>query len=133
MLARVALGVILLDGQRRTRRAITREAHIMSTKLDQLRADVAANRSVTESAIALLQGLKQKLDEAIVSDDSDAALQELSDSLESETAKLAQAVSANTPTVASVGEATAQTASPAPEDLPDGHPFKPAPEEPTAS
>lgn len=64
--------------------------------LDDLKTAVAQNRDVTESAITLLQGLKQKLDDAIASGDP-AALTQLSADLGSETTRLADAVSANTP------------------------------------
>lgn len=71
------------------------EKRIM-TALDNLRDQVARNKSVTDSAIVLLQGLKQKLDDAIASGDP-AAVQAVSDSLGTETDSLAAAVTANTP------------------------------------
>lgn len=69
------------------------EATIMSA-LENLRAQVEANTTVTESAITLLNGLKAKLDDAIASGDP-AAIQALSDSLGAETQRLADAVQAN--------------------------------------
>jgi len=66
----------------------------MGTVLDTLTADVAAATTVEDSAITLLQGLKAQLDAAGT---DPAALQALSASIESETAKLAAAVTANTP------------------------------------
>ena len=64
--------------------------------LDELKAKVAANTTVIGSAIALLQGLKAKLDEAIASNDP-AALKALSDELAATDQSLADAVAANTP------------------------------------
>lgn len=62
--------------------------------LTQLIQDVQNNASVIESAITLLQGLKEKLDAA----GTDATkLAELSASLESQTNSLAAAIAANTP------------------------------------
>jgi len=61
------------------------------TKLEQ---EVSENKTVMQSAVTLLQGLKQKLDEA----GTDAVkLKQLSDELDSNTNALAEAVSANTP------------------------------------
>ncbi len=64
--------------------------------LSELQDKVAALKTVGDSAIALLNGLKAALDAAIASNDP-AALQALSDSIGSETDALAAAVSANTP------------------------------------
>ncbi len=68
----------------------------MAQELDDLKAAVAAETEVTQSAIALLNGLKAKLDAAIAAGDP-AALKALSDSLGKDTADLAAAVTANTP------------------------------------
>ena len=65
-------------------------------ELDDLKAAVARETEVDESAIVLLNGLKAKLDAAIAAGDP-AALKALSDSLGAESQKLADAVSANTP------------------------------------
>ncbi len=65
-------------------------------ELDDLKAAVAKETEVDESAIVLLQGLKAKLDAAIAAGDP-AALKALSDSLGTESQKLADAVAANTP------------------------------------
>lgn len=64
--------------------------------LDDLRTEVEENKTVMASAVALLQGLKAKLDEAIASGDP-AELKRLSDELDTNTTALAGAVSANTP------------------------------------
>jgi DNA-binding FadR family transcriptional regulator len=68
----------------------------MSDQLTALTEQVEANATVTGSAITLLQGLKQQLDDAIASSDPDA-LADLSERLGSQTQALADAVSANTP------------------------------------
>ena len=71
----------------------------MSQQLDQLTADVAAEKTVTASAVTLLTELKVKLDAAIASSGQDdgAALAALSADLQKSQADLAAAVSANTP------------------------------------
>ena len=69
----------------------------MSTELDRLTTEVAETRTVVESAIVLISGLRQRLDDAIASGDP-AALTALSEDLDSQQAALAAAVAANTPT-----------------------------------
>lgn len=66
------------------------------TILDDLKGQVARNTTVTQSAVTLLQGLKQKLDDAIASGDP-AQLQALSDQLGKDDQALADAITANTP------------------------------------
>ncbi len=68
---------------------------IMSA-LDDLRTEVAESKTVSESAVLLLQGLKEQLDDAIASGDP-AALTQLSADLDAQTNRLAAAVTANTP------------------------------------
>lgn len=65
--------------------------------LDELKAAVAAEDTEIASAITLLNGLKAALDAAIASGDP-AALKALSDDIGAQTAALAAAVTANTPT-----------------------------------
>ncbi len=72
---------------------LRKEKSIMAD-LTQLTADVAAEKTVDDSAIALLQGLKAQLDAAGT---DPVALKALSDSLETEQTALAAAVTANTP------------------------------------
>ena len=73
----------------------------MSEQLDKLTQEVAENKTVMESAVTLLQGLKQRLDEA----GTDAAkLAELSADLDTNTNALAAAVQANTPAENTGGE-----------------------------
>ena len=62
--------------------------------LSELSAQVAANNDVIQSAIALIQGIKAKLDAAGT---DPAALKALSDSLASQDRELADAIVANTP------------------------------------
>jgi chromosome segregation ATPase len=62
--------------------------------LTKLEADVTAQATVIASAVTLLQGLKQKLDEAGT---DKVKLAALSSSIESQTQSLSAAVVANTP------------------------------------
>lgn len=66
----------------------------MATDLTALTAAVAKDTEVDQSAITLLQGLKQKLDEAGT---DPVALKALSDQLGANSQALADAVVANTP------------------------------------
>ena len=74
--------------------------HILEIKLagelDELTLKVADTKTVVESAIVLLQGLKAKLDAAGT---NPVALKALSDSLAASDTALADAVVANTPAV----------------------------------
>jgi len=75
----------------------------MSEQLDKLTQEVAENKTVMESAVTLLQGLKQRLDEA----GTDAAkLAQLSADLDTNTNALAAAVTANTPAETESGTGT---------------------------
>lgn len=74
--------------------SIHRKVILMSAELDALTANVTRINTVADSAITLLQNIKARLDAAGT---DPAALQALSDSLGSESDKLAQAVVANTP------------------------------------
>jgi hypothetical protein len=66
----------------------------MSEQLDKLTQEVAENKTVMASAVTLLQGLKQRLDDAGT---DQAKLAELSADLDTNTNALAAAVTANTP------------------------------------
>lgn len=68
----------------------------MNQALTDLQAEVAANTNATQSAVALLQGLKTALDDAIAANDMDAVVA-IRDSLHANTQALADAVVANTP------------------------------------
>jgi hypothetical protein len=76
---------------------IYRKEDLIMATLADLQVKVAENTTVVGSAIILLQGLKQKLDEAIAANDP-AAIQALSDEIGTATQALATAVQANTPT-----------------------------------
>lgn len=91
---------------------------IMS-KIDDIEAAVANQRTVIDSAIALLTTLHQELSEALEDDDQDR-LQAVVDGLEANRNALAQAITANTPVAGSPGEGTVPTpANPTPEPEPD--------------
>ena len=101
------------------------EVRIMSA-LEDLKASVAAEKTVTLSVVQLLVTLTAKLNDALANEDTEE-LEALAKELSANTAALAAAVTANTPeTAAAVGDgATSNTASPPLADLPDGHPLKP--------
>jgi hypothetical protein len=71
------------------------KGNLMAT-IDNLRTEVQENTNATQAAITLLNGLKQRLDEAIASGDM-TQVQALSDELSGNTDALAAAVAANTP------------------------------------
>ena len=75
---------------------LTKQEVNVAGELDALRAEVARNTTVDESAIALLRGLKAKLDAAIAVGDP-AAIQALATELAAKTDLLAAAVVENTP------------------------------------
>ncbi len=64
--------------------------------LTDLQAKVAALSTVEDSVIALLAGISQQLKDAIAANDP-AKLQQLANDLDAQQAKLATAVTANTP------------------------------------
>lgn len=76
-------------------RVVQLEGHEMAI-LDDLTTEVEETKTVQASAIALLQGLKAKLDAAIASGNP-AALKALSDALNVSSNDLAAAITANTP------------------------------------
>jgi hypothetical protein len=69
----------------------------MSAQLDALAAAVAANTTVTDSAITLLKGLYDKLIELLANGIDPVAVQALADDLAAKTQALADAIVANTP------------------------------------
>lgn len=75
------------------RAAHGQETH-MSAQLDALKSEVERNRTVEESAVALLNGLSTQI--AALKDDP-VALQALADSLKSDNDSLAAAIVTNTP------------------------------------
>lgn len=74
--------------------SITNKLNQMGQELDTLTTEVEETKTVIDSAIVLIKGLKTKLDEAGT---DPAKLQALSDSLDSKQKELADAVVANTP------------------------------------
>jgi len=68
----------------------------MATILEDLVREVAETRTVTGSAIALIQGLKAALDAAVASNDMSAVSAAIAE-LDAGQAELAAAITANTP------------------------------------
>lgn len=66
----------------------------MSAELETLKAQVAQNEEVEQSALLLIQGLASQIEAAGT---DPAALQALTDGLKASATSLAAAVSANTP------------------------------------
>lgn len=71
----------------------------MASKLEELQAAVAAETTVVNSAITLLNGISQRIADAVAAARAgdDAALTVLAGDIATETAALAAAVAANTP------------------------------------
>lgn len=72
------------------------EEREMASALDQLELDVAAEGTVIDSAVVLLNGLKAALDAAIASGDMSKVVA-VNAELEAKTKELSDAVVANTP------------------------------------
>jgi hypothetical protein len=92
--------------------------------LDGIKAEVQATTQLKASIKLAFDGLSEKL-AALASQPTidPAELQALADELHSDNTDFAALVMANT--TAAPGGATSQTGTPAPADLPDGHPLKP--------
>ena len=75
---------------------ILEKENLIMAALDDLKAAVAAEDTVVDSAVTLLKGLKDALDAAIASGDP-AALTALSADITAKTKALSDAVAANTP------------------------------------
>ncbi len=95
----------LLEGQRRLIRKLDRlETTLanletnMASAMERIRATVEADRSVTESAVKLLNELSVRLREAVSTQDIQQ-IEAFATELENNTKKLADAVAANTPTL----------------------------------
>jgi len=82
---------------------IYQRLQIMSKQLDDLTADVAAEDTVVDSAVILLNGLSAAL--AAAGTDP-VKLQTLADDITAKTAALSQAVAANTPAATDAGTGT---------------------------
>jgi hypothetical protein len=81
----------------RTLQTLVKQGEKMAGELDGLRAAVARNTSVVGSAMTLLKGLKDALDQAIQAGADPATLQALSTEIGNTADSLAAAVAANTP------------------------------------
>lgn len=106
---------------------IIKQQEVILAVLDDLKAAVARNRSVQDSAVMLLSGLKTKLDSATVALSEGgvdtAELETLSADLGAQTDALAAAVAKNT-----VADTTAPNPEPpAPVDVPVDTPTEPQP------
>lgn len=88
---------------------IFKEIRKMSTALDSLAAQVAANTSVEESAVALIKGLA---DELAAAGTDPAALAALQTKLNASASDLAAAITANTPSAPPVSGVAATPATP---------------------
>jgi len=75
---------------------ILKELKRMSAILDTLTQEVAAEGTVVQSAVTLLNGLSQQLKDALASGDP-AAIQKVIDAVDAQKQQLADAVAANTP------------------------------------
>jgi hypothetical protein len=75
---------------------ITERLNQMATILEDLVREVAETRTVTGSAIALIQGLKAALDAAVAANDMTAVAAAVAE-LDAGQAELAAAITANTP------------------------------------
>jgi alanyl-tRNA synthetase len=85
--------------QRQTQATINqllKQEKILMSALDDLTEQVRQNTNVEQSAVTLIQGIAQKLQDAVSNNDS-AALQQLAGQLSSSSAALAAAIAANTP------------------------------------
>ena len=76
-------------------RATKTQEGIMAKTLDDVLADVIAQKTVVGSAVTLLQGIKAALDAAIAAGDM-SKVEAIADGIEANTADLAAGVSANT-------------------------------------
>lgn len=85
--------------QAATRTEILLKLEPIMPALDNLKANVANDTTVDQSAITLLTGLKSALDAAIASNDP-TQIQALSDQLGANQTALAAAIAANTPAAA---------------------------------
>jgi hypothetical protein len=102
-----------MNKRRVTNASLERRMIHMSAELDKLTSDVAAEKTVNDSAIALISGLSAQLTAALASGNPTAAVQQLATDLESTQAALAAAVTAGTPAVAPATSATPPATPPA--------------------
>jgi hypothetical protein len=81
-------------------KALKTQGDLLMSKIDDLTAAVAAEKTVEDSAVTLLQGLSAQLSAALASTTPDTAVQAVIDSINANATGLASAVTANTPTPA---------------------------------
>lgn len=98
MVAQVTVPITALTDRALAELNFERQETLMA-KIDDLTVQVAANTTVIESALTLIQGFSARLDAAIAEAKAgnDAALTTLAADLKSEDDALAAAVAANTP------------------------------------
>lgn len=80
-----------------TVKALKTQGDLLMAKIDDLTAAVAAEKSVEDSAVALLNGLSAQLTAALASSTPNDAVQTVIDSINANATSLASAVTANTP------------------------------------
>lgn len=73
---------------------IEREAKDMSAQLDRIKAQVEKSTTVTQSAVALINGLAEQIRQL---KDDPALLEQLASDLDAQSSSLAKAVQDNTP------------------------------------
>jgi 50S ribosomal subunit-associated GTPase HflX len=73
-----------------------KELKKMSEALDRLTNEVEQSRAATDSVLTLVQGLADQIREAVDNEDDDALIA-LADDLDEQQARIAEAVTANTP------------------------------------
>lgn len=93
---------------------ILEEVLNMSVALDRLKQEVAESKTVTESAVTLIQGLRSKLAEIVADGTDPEEVAQLANDLDAATASLAVAVAAGTKVdpVAPVADAPVEPATP---------------------
>lgn len=113
---------------------LLRSMNIMSAAVERIAAAVAAQKTVNDSILQLVQGLADQLREMAASDTADAAaLTALADSLEAEQARLSDAVHENTPQAPEAPvEETPVEETPAEETPVEETPVEETPAEPTS-
>lgn len=102
-----------------SQRAIMERLMALQDEINTLRADVARNTQVVNSAKVLIEGLADRLDTAVESDDMEEVAA-LSAELRKSTDTLAQAVATNTPGGPSVSDPSAPSGTEAQPTTQDG-------------
>jgi hypothetical protein len=84
-----------VEAVRLLKKILKKEDQLMAT-MQELQAAVQRNSDVDDSVIVLLNGIVQQLKDALASQDPQA-IQSVIDSIDADTKKMADAVTANTP------------------------------------